>query len=384
MKVALLVNDLLDGEILVTLLTRLGVSAVALRVAPAAPDTEARIAVLRDRFDEILDCCGARLTGTRAVAIVPTILAWLTRDPDANERVLATNVVPPTNEAAEWLGRLSIASSGPPRKFIRAIDGKALAATMDLGRLATAVPEFRELVSSLRPAWTSGPTVKRGPGRPPGVQLFQGTGYALCLELLHAGARGDVSTGDLVVSLGRTKTPVLRMIAEAERRGFVRRTSPRGILRVLRPDRLLDDLVIAVRAERARRPPAVMALGTDRDPEGLVDRVAKFLHARGRVVAVTGAAALNESGGEMLIGGPIRAYASVGDLGETIADGYRDRRHPRLILVEPVDESVLHRLRPGTPSLVSRWQAVIDLLASENDREREIGTEVRRRLEATR
>ena len=67
-----------------------------------------------------------------------------------------------------------------------------------------------------------------------------------------------------------------------------------------------------------------------------------------------------------------------------LADAYPDSRDPTLILVEPAEEGVLHRLRPGTPSLVSPWQAVIDMLASDSEREREAGVHVRRRLEADR
>ena len=383
MTVAILIDDLVAGEILAALLARIDVEAKVLRRPRAGVDVDRHLTALRDAFTELLSVGELALAGTRSLTIDPSLEAWLTRDPAANLAVLGTDVVPEPEHAQSWLRGLVIGHQSGGRGYSAVLDGRALAAQLDLGLLAAASIEFRTLIAALRPGWATTQPIKRGRGRPPGVQLFQGTGYALCLELLHRGERAEVSTGELAQALGRSKTAALRMIAEAERRGFLRRTSPRGPVQIRNTDRLVDDLVTSAKAEAARHPPVLVGLRSDRDPAGLPARVAKALGELGRTMVVTGAAAVLDLGGDLLIGAPVRAYATTtGMTGPDLyADGYQDPRDPRLVLVEPVDEAVLHRLRPGTPSLVSPWQAVIDLLASDSERERDVGAEVRRRLE---
>ena len=383
MSVALLVDDRIAGELLATLLARADIEARVYRRPRPTVDLARHLAALRTAHDDIV-AVGAPIAGTRHLEPRPSLAAWLTRDPEANRAVLGTDAVPEGAQAEAWLQRLVLGTAGAPRAYSAALDGRALVDTVDLGLVAAAAPELRALLAALRPAWGAAQPFKRGRGRPPGIQLFAGTGYALCLELLHQGAGAELTTGQLVDALGRSKTPVLRMIGEAERRGYVRRGSPRGPLRLVRPDRLLEDLVTAVRAERVRRPPRVLPLAADRDPAGLPARVAAFLAERGRVMALTGGAAVVDLGGDALIGGPVVAYARIDGAGATVADGYRDAQHPRLVIVEPQDDAVLHRMRPGTPAAVVPWQAVIDLLASDSAREREIGDEVRGRLERPR
>lgn len=366
------------------LLARVDVEASTLRRPRMPDDLDEHLATLRTRFTEIITVGDPPIPTTRSLVISPSLEAWLTCDPEANRRVLGTTHVPVPDDAAVWIRSLPLASPSGERRYSTTLDGRALAAQLDLGLLAAFSVEFRTLISALRPGWATTQPMKRGPGRPPGVQLFRGTGYALCLELLHRGERAEVTVAELAMSLGRTKTPMLRLIAEAERRGFLRRTSPRGPVQVRHTERLLDDLVISVKAEAVRRTADVVRLRSDRDPAGLPARIAKTLGEHGRVCALTGAAAVADLGGDLLIGGPVRAYANTIGLAGMLADAYPDSRDPTLILVEPAEEGVLHRLRPGTPSLVSPWQAVIDMLASDSEREREVGVHVRRRLEADR
>lgn len=378
MNVALLVDDPVAGELVGALLARVEVRARVLRRPRPGVDADALIAALRAGFDEIIAVGAPSIPGTRALVIEPSLEAWLTRDAAANREVLGTDEVPAPERAQAWLRGLSLAGG---RRYSGTIDGRALADHLDLTAVMAEAPALRALVAGLRPAWATVGSLKRGRGRPPGVQLFQGSGYALCLELLHRGAGAEVTTGELVVALGRTKTPVLRMVTEAERRGFIRRTSLRGPVRVRDTDRLLDDLVTSVRAERARTPPPVRQLRSDRDPARLAERVAGALAEVGIVLAVTGAAAVPELGGDLLIGAPVRAYATLAALGtRPLADAFPTPRDPQLVIIEPPSDAVYHGLRPGTPARVSSWQAVVDLLASDSEREREIGSQVRRRL----
>ncbi|HVV88843.1 MAG TPA: hypothetical protein VHE35_37635 [Kofleriaceae bacterium] len=359
------------------MLARAGIEATVL--GPPRSDTQraARLATLRETFTELIDLDGGG-GDVRALAIEPSIEAWLTRDHGANQAVLGTGEVPAPDRARDWL--LAREVPGSDRRYSAAVEGRALARAIDLGVLAAASPALRGLIASLSPGWTS---PVRGRGRPPGVVLFRGTGYALCLELLHRGEGTQVTPAELIEVLHRTKTPVLRLIGECQRRGYLHRATPRGPLVIRRRDRLLDDLVTSVKAERARRPATIVPLATDRDPADLPRRVAAALAELGRVMALTGASAVEDLGGDLLVDVPVQAYAAVGDLPPRAVevDAYRDARHPRLVLIEAGDPALLHRLRPGTPARVSPWQAVIDLLASESQRERDVGDRVRCRLE---
>ena len=378
MTVAIFSDDRVTGELLAALLARVEIEAITLRRPRVGVDLDLYLTTLGARFTDILAVGQPAIGGTRAIELHPSLEAWLTRDPDANQHVLGTGEVPRPEDARTWLVERS---PSPGRLYSPTLDGRALVERLDLGLLAAASIEFRTLIGALRPGWATKQPIKRGRGRPPGVQLFQGTGYALCLELLHRGERAEVSTGELAQALARSKTAALRMIAEAERRGFLRRTSVRGPVQIRNTDRLVDDLVTSAKADAARRPPVLVGLRTDRDPAGLPARVAKALGELGRICALTGAAAVTDLGGDLLVGAPVRAYANTLSLPRLLADAYPDPRAPTLILVEPVEEAVFHRQRPGTPALVSPWQAAIDLLASDSEREREVGTEVRRRLE---
>jgi hypothetical protein len=148
-------------------------------------------------------------------------------------------------------------------------------------------------------------------------------------------------------------------------------------------DRLLEDLVTDARARNAQQPVVTLPLNTDRDPLSLAARLSRRLAEHGRVMALTGAAAVTDYGGDLLVGGPEVAYASLSGMEGLLGDAFIDRQSPRLILVEPREEGMLHRVRPGAPPLVSPWQATIDLLSSANDREREVGAEVRRQIPST-
>lgn len=379
MTVALLANDRVTGEILATLLARANIEAVVLRPPRPGRQRDQQVAALRTRFTDVLSVDG-RERDVRTVAVRPSLDAWLTRDPEANQAVLGTRDVPTAEDAADWLRARDLMQSG--RRYSATIEGKALVAKLDLGTLAAFSPDFRELVAELSPGWVSG-AVRRGRGRPPGVALFRGSGYALCLELLHRGAGSQVTPADLIEALHRTKTPVLRLINECQRRGFLHRSTPRGPLLVRNTARLVDDMVTSVKAERARHAAITTGLNTDRDPSRLAERVARSLAKLGRTLVVTGAEAVLDHGGELLAGAPTYAYASTAGIPTHAvhADAYADQRHPRLVLIEPTDEAFFHRLVPGSPATVSPWQAAIDLLASDSVREREVGSHVRRRLE---
>lgn len=246
--------------------------------------------------------------------------------------------------------------------------------------LASFSPDFRSLVTTLKPGWASAQKLKRAPGRPPGVAMFRGSGYALCLELLHRGERAEVTVAQLMEALRRTKTPILRLIQEGQRRGYLRRTLARGPLIVRNTEQLLDDMATDAKARNTQQPPAILPLDTDRDDKTLLTRLGRRLAEHGRMMALTGAPAVSGEGGDHLVGGPIVAYTSLAGIEPMLGDAFVERHSPKAILVEPREEGFFHHVRLGSPALVSPWQAVIDLLASSNDREREVGAEVRSRL----
>lgn len=381
MKTALLTGDAATGAVLQKLLERAGIEASPFRLPPAKadnPELRARIEALRSVFANVL-VVSAEPTpdGARSLEVEPSLEAWITRDPAANQAVLGTPEVPEPERAKSWLSERVIESE--KRHFALNLEGRALAAKMDLGRLAAFAPSFRSLLSTLHPTWTSSQPHKRV-GRPAGVALFRGTGYALCLELLHLGDRAEVTVAQLMESMRRTKTPILRLLQEAQRRGYLRRPKARGALIVRNTEQLLDDLVVDAKARNLQQTPATLPLNTDRDPKNLAARLSERLQDHGRSFAVTGAPAVADWGGDQLLGGPLVAYASLAGVEQMLGDAYVDRQFPRLFLVEPSEEGMLRRGRPGSPPLVSPWQAVIDLLASSDDREQEIGAQVRRRL----
>ncbi|MBL8624343.1 MAG: hypothetical protein JNK64_23755 [Myxococcales bacterium] len=382
MTVAVLGPDLGFANVVATLLRRAGVKTHAVRV-PRDVTSQRRHAQAFARDGAtvcVIDPLGD-IDDAVPLPIAPSLAAWLTRDPAANRAVLGTDEVPPAATSATWLADRNLPDG---RRFATSIDGVALAAQLDLGGLAAFAPAFRDALARLNPTWASTQAVRRGRGRPPGVAIFRGTGYALCLELLHRGDRAEVTPTELVAALGRTKTPTLRFVNEALRRGYLRRTSPRGPLVVRNCDRILDDLVTAAQADQRRSPRPTFGVRTDRDPAGLPSRLARSLGVHGRVLAITGSAAVRDRGGDHLSGGPILAFASLAGVDTMLGDAYRDLRDPQLVLIEPTEPAVLHRLRPGTPPQVSPWQAVVDLLTSHSERERETGNVVRRHLEAHR
>jgi hypothetical protein len=151
-------------------------------------------------------------------------------------------------------------------------------------------------------------------------------------------------------------------------------------LTVRNTDRLVEDLVTDARARNAQQPAITLPLNTDRDSKSLAARLGRRLAEHGRVLALTGASSVSDFGGDLLVGGPEVAYASLAGIEGLLGDAFVDRQTPRLILIEPREEGMLHRIRPGEPTRVSPWQAAIDLLSSGSDREREVGVEVRSRL----
>ncbi len=378
MTVAVLGPDLGVATVVATLLRRAGVKTHAVRVPRdvASQQRHAQAFAHDGATPCVIDPLGA-IDDAVPLPIAPSLAAWLTRDADANRAVLGTDEVPPETTAAAWLaGRIIPGGRG----FAPSVDGVALAEQLDLGGLAAFAPAFRDALARLNPAWASTQPLRRGRGRPPGVAIFRGTGYALCLELLHRGDRAQVTPGELVAALGRTKTPTLRFVNEAVRRGYLRRTSPRGPLVVRNCDRILDDLVTARRAAERATPRPTLGLRADRNPAELAARLGQRLTDHGRILAITGAAAVRDLGGDHLVGGPTYAYANLAGLDALRGDAYRDDRDPQLVLVEPMEPAVLHRLRPGAPPMVSPWQALIDLLAAHSDRERETGDLVRARM----
>jgi hypothetical protein len=377
-KVEVLADDLATAIAVRQLLARAGVEANARRVSVHQPEVVSR-------HVEALEQSGRRacvvdpaapLADGLTLAIEPSIEAWLTRDLEANREVLGAGEVPPAELAKAWLAGRTV--GGGARQFTLALDGRALADRLDLGRLAAFAPGFRELVNRLNPGWGAVAPVPRRRGRPPGVALFRGTGVALCLELLHLADGTMVRAEALAEAVGRTKTPVRRFIDECVRRGYLRRTSPRGPLVVRNRERLLEDLVADRRARHPRTP--AIGLSDRRDPVGFVERLARRLGEHGRVMAITGARAVADLGGDHLIGGPTFAYAPLAGLDAIVGDSSVDDRAPQVVLIEPDSPGLLHRLRPGIPARVSPWQAAIDLLASPNSRERETGELVRDHL----
>lgn len=379
MRAALLAPDVPTASVLQTLLERAGIEVRPFKASDEDPGLEERIAVLREDFDEVLFAGTTKApAGARALHMAPSLEAWLTRDAKANREVLGTDEVPEAELAERWLRDQSL--EGGRRRFSLSLDGRALASKLDLGLLAAFSPAFRAMIASLRPAWAAEERMQRSAGRPPGVALFRGTGYALCLELLHLGAKAEVTVAQMMAALSRTKTPVLRLMQEALRRGYLRRTSPRGPLVVRNIERLLEDMVLDVKARRTQQPERALRLSAERDPKGLAARLGKRLAEHGRVFSLTGAAAVASLGGNILIGAPALAYTGLTGINELLGDAFEDERTPHLILIEPREEAVLHRMVNGDPPSVSPWQAVIDLLASHNDREREVGSQVRERL----
>ncbi len=381
MRLALLAQDAPTAAVLQALLKRVGVD-----VAPFGlprdrtnEELEKRIAVLRESFDDVLITGVAKPpTGARPLNAEPSLGAWLTRDPKANREVLGTDEVPAADEAARWLREQTVA--GGKRRFSLTLEGKALAEKLDLSTLMEFSPVLRSLVFSMRPTWANEQPLRRSAGRPPGIAMFRGTGYAFCLELLHLGARTEVTVAQMMTALSRTKTPVLNLIQEAQRRGFLHRASPRGPLQIRQTERLVDEMVVDVKARRTNRAEHTRGLSADRDSKNLVTRLSHRFAERGRIFAITGAPAVRAWGGELLIGGPALAYTSLANLDGSLGDAFDDPVAPQLILIEPQEEAVFHRMEPGEIPSVSPWQAVIDLLASPNDREREVGMEVKRRL----
>jgi hypothetical protein len=385
MKVALLAADFTAGAVLRVLLARAGVPVTPFRLSTLTPTALAtRIKALRQAFTHVLlaDAAGAAPEGALSLDLAPSLESWLTRDPEANQKVLGTREVPTPEGADRWLRARVVGAQG--RSFSLGLDGSALAAQLDLGLLAAAAPSFRSLLASLQPNWAAGARLPRRRGRPAGVAMFRGSGYTLCLELLHLGDRAEVTPAALGEALKRTRTPVLRLVQEAQRRGYLRRRSARGALTVRDADRLLEELVTDVRARRAARRPEMLPIGVDRDPAGLPRRLGERLAEHGRVLALTGAFAIPEYGGDSLAGGPVLAYAHLKGITSMLGDAFVDERRPRLLLIEPEEDGMLHRLSLGAPARVSPWQAVIDLLASSSEREREIGNVARRALQAAR
>jgi hypothetical protein len=379
MTIVVLGRTLGTAEVVKTLLARAGVAAEARQMPPdpAAQARQIEALALAGRTPCVLDPAAAVEDGV-AMTVEPSVAAWLTRDAAANRAVLGVDEVPAPERATAWLGAHRCADG---RGFAMSIDGIALARTIDLGTLAAFAPSFRDALVRFNPLWASTQPVRRGRGRPPGVAMFRGTGYALCLELLHRGAGATVTPAELGAALDRTKTPMLRFIAEGQRRGYLRRTSPRGPLVVRNTERILDDVVTDVRARERQRPAPRIGLRTDRDRDAMITRLATRLALRGRVFAVTGGAV--DFGGPLLVGGAVTAYTSLEGLDPLLGDAYRDDRWPHLVLVEPYEDAVVARLTAtATPyvSAVSRWQATIDLLASNDEREREAGAEARQRL----
>lgn len=381
MRVALLAQDAPTASVLQTLLRRVGLDVVPFGLPPdrTTERLEKRIAVLRESFDDVLITGPAKPpTGARPLDIEPSLGAWLTRDPRANREVLGTDEVPAADDAARWLREQSVA--GGKRRFSLTLEGRALAEKLDLSTLVEFSPVLRALVFAIRPTWANEQPLRRSAGRPPGIAMFRGTGYAFCLELLHLGAKTEVTVAQMMAALSRTKTPVLNLIQEAQRRGFLHRASPRGPLQIRQTERLLDEMVIDVQARRANRPENTRGLSADRNSKNLVSRLSHRLAERGRIFALTGASAVRAWGGDHLIGGPAFAYASLANLDGALGDAFDDPVAPQLILIEPQEEAVFHRMQHGESPSVSPWQAAIDLLASPNDREREVGMEVKRRL----
>lgn len=381
MKAALFTEDAPTGTVLQTLLMRAGLEILTFRLPSGEGNAKvlaARVESLRQAFPEILVVGPEAPSGARRLAIQPSLEAWLTRDADANSAVLGTSEVPTASRAQHWLRERVM--GGGQRRFSLTLDGRALAAALDLGRLAAFAPAFRSLLSTLKPGWASEQKLKRAPGRPQGIALFRGSGYAFCLELLHRGAGAEVTVAQLMEALRRTKTPMLRLIQEGMRRGYLRRASARGPLIIRNTERLLDDMATDAKARSNQQPPAILPLDTDRDAKNLLTRLGRRLAEHGRMMALTGAPAVSDAGGDHLLGGPLVAYASLAGIEPLLGDAFVERQSPKLILVEPREEGIFHHVRHGAPALVSPWQAVIDLLASANDREREVGAEVRSRL----
>jgi hypothetical protein len=382
MKAALLTNDAPSGSVLQTLLARAGIETETFRLSRAGQGDaglETRIAALREIFESVLVTMDKSAPlGARQLAVLPSLEAWLTRDPEANREVLGLEEVPHPEDAARWLRERIVANSN--RRFSLSLDGKALAARLDLSILAAFSPSFRSLISTLHPTWANEQPTRRSAGRPPGTALFRGTGYTFCLELLHVGARGEVTATQLIERLHRTKTPIARLIHEAQRRGYLQRSSERGPLKPRNLDQLVDDLVTDAKARQLQAMPAMLSLNADRDPQHLPARLSRRLAEHGRVLALTGATSVSDYGGDLLTGGPQLAYTSLAGIEDLLGDAFVDRLAPRLILIEPREDGMLYRLRPGEPARVSPWQAAIDLLSSVNERERETGEAVKAQL----
>ncbi|HRC56097.1 MAG TPA: hypothetical protein PKU97_09235 [Kofleriaceae bacterium] len=386
MMLALLAEDSVSAQILQTLLARAGVTARPFAVGGAArlpALVEALLASHREvlvALDEEAQAHTALPARARALVVEPSLEAWLTRDPEANLAVLGSRDVPAADQAQAWVRGLRLPES---RRFSLALHGLALATRLDLPTLVAVAPGLRSLLAGLHPGWAAEQPIKRGPGRPAGVAIFRGTGYPMCLEFLHRGAGNPVTVVEFCEVLRRTATPIARLLGEGERRGYLRRAG-RGTWSLRSGDHLLEDLVTDLKARRRQARAPALGLRVDRDRAGLAQRLGQRLAEHGRVFALTGGPAVAALGGDHLVGGPLLAYASLAGIQPLLGDAYEDPAEPQLILREPLEEGFLHRLVPGQPNRVCPWQAVIDLLASDSERERETGELVRRRmLEAT-
>lgn len=379
MITTVLAAQLTVANIVKQLLSRAGVAASAARLPS---DQAARRHQIESLVASGLRVCvvdaSEPIDGTIALPIRPSLAAWLTRDRNANEAVLGIADVPPADAAETRVEELRLDHD---RRFAWSLDGLALARRIDLSVLAAFSAEFRSTLAQLNPTWaTTNPPVRRR-GRPAGVMLFRGSGYALCVELLHLGDGTSTTPDQLAAAIQLSRTPTIRLVRECLRRGYLRRTTPRGPLTVRNTQRIVDELATEERARRSRTPLRSLGVRTDRGAADLLPRLANALSQRGSLLAVTGAPAVREFGGDHLAGGPTMAYANLEVVAQLpLGDWYRDDRTPLVVLVAPDDRGVLHRLRQGTPPLVSPWQAVIDLLASNSERERETGQLVRQRL----
>jgi hypothetical protein len=382
-KIALLGPDPGALEVMHALLARLNVEVVAMAPPPRAmrqtDRAERLVTQLRDAgFDEVIWLAGMPLHG--ALAPDPSLEHWLVSDPTALQAVLGRSDPPFPAEPQNWLNDAVRQLTGG-RDYSAVIDGVRLAQTLDLTRLAERSKVFRELAARVSPRWATGEQAWRGRGRPAGVGLFKGTGYGLCMEFLYRGTDQEVTRSDLIASLGRSKTPLNRFIAEGVRRGYLRRTTPRGPIVLRNRPRLVDDMVTSLRARTDIRQQAVRSdMPTDRLLVALQQRFSEV----GRAFAVTGAYAVRDLGGEHLVNSPVLAFAPFEGLDRVLAQigATPDPRRPQVILVEPYEAGVFHRQQTEGQHRVSPWQATLDLLSSHSDRERETGEMVRRKLEA--
>ncbi len=379
MTTTILASRLTVATIVKQLLARAGVAASAARLPESRAAQRQQVESLIASGVRVCVVDSAEeIDGALSLPVRPSLAAWLTRDRSANEAVLGIADVPPAEAAKAWLEGLDLDQD---RKFALSLDGLALARRLDLSVLAAFSPELRSTLALLDPTWATTQSIARARGRPAGIVLFRGSGYALCLELLHLGDGAMVTPDQLAAAIQLSRTPTVRLVHECVRRGYLRRRAPRGPLMVRNTQRIVDELTADERARRNQTPLRSLGVRTDRAAATLLTRLSTALSQRGSLLAVSGAAAVREFGGDHLAGGPTLAYANLDVVDHLpLGDWYRDERSPLVVLVAPADRGVLHRLRPGTPPLVSPWQAVVDLLTSNSERERETGQLVRQRL----